>query len=69
VHQQQITRCPPELVKGHYSYGTNKHSKGKVPQWIERLIREENKSYHTRFQSQMIMRRQSVLKKYWKILY
>ena len=26
VHQQRVTRCPPELVAGYYWYGAAKHS-------------------------------------------
>ena len=40
VHQQRVTRCPPQLIVGYYWYGPKKHSDGKVPQWIERLTKE-----------------------------
>ena len=37
VHQQRVTKCPPELVTGYYWYGSKQRSEGKIPQWIERL--------------------------------
>ena len=35
VHQQRVTRCPPELISGYYWYSLSKHSFGKTPQWVE----------------------------------
>ena len=42
VHQQRVTRCPPDLIAGYYWYGPKKHSSGKVPMWIEKLIEKES---------------------------
>ena len=39
VHQQRVARCPPELITGYYWYGSNQNSRGKVPQWVEQLIK------------------------------
>ena len=44
VHQQRVTRCPPDLIAGYYLYGPKKHSSGRVPMWIERLIEKESPS-------------------------
>ena len=41
VHQQRVTHCLPALVTGYYWYGHKKHSEGKVPQWIENLIKAD----------------------------
>ena len=48
VHQQRITHCPPALVTDHYWYGPKKHSEGKVPQWIENLMKaDKNNAAHS----------------------
>ena len=39
VHRQRVARCPPELVAGYYWYGAKQQSRGKVPQWVENLIK------------------------------
>ena len=39
VHQQRVARCPPELVARYCWYGAKQQSKGKVPQWVENLIK------------------------------
>ena len=41
VHQQRVTKSPPALVTGYYWYGPKKHSNGKVPQWVEKLMIQE----------------------------
>ena len=38
VHQQRVTSCP---VTGYYWYGPKKHSDGKVPQWVEKLMKAD----------------------------
>ena len=40
VHQQHVTSSPPALVAGYYWHGLKKHSSGKVPQWVEKLMKE-----------------------------
>ena len=37
VHQQCVTKCPPELIAGYYWYGPKKHSAGKIPSWVTTL--------------------------------
>ena len=37
VHQQRVTRCPPELIAGYYWYGSAKHSFGRTLQWVQSL--------------------------------
>ena len=46
VHQQRITSSPPALVAEYYWYGPKKHSSGKVPQWVEKLMKEDEKILH-----------------------
>ena len=41
VHQQRVTSCPPALVTGYYWYGPKKYSDGKVPQWVEKLMKAD----------------------------
>jgi len=37
VHQQCVTKCPPEFIAGYYWYGPKKCSAGKIPQWVTTL--------------------------------
>ena len=37
VHQQRVTKCPPELIAGYYWYGPRKCSNGKIPHWVAAL--------------------------------
>ena len=37
MHQQRVTKCPPELIAGYYWYGPKKCSAGKIPRWVTTL--------------------------------
>lgn len=38
VHQSRICRCPDGFPPGYFWYGTRRHSVGRPPKWIQRLM-------------------------------
>ena len=41
VHQLRVCRCP-QLPIGYYWYGGNRHSAGRTPRWLERMLSTES---------------------------
>ena len=37
MHQLRVCPCP-QLPIGYYWYGGNRHSSGKVPSWVDKLL-------------------------------
>ena len=38
VHLSRVTPCPSEFPPGYYWYGTRRHSPGRPPKWVQKLL-------------------------------
>lgn len=38
VHLSRVTPCPSEFPSGYYWYGTRRHSPGRPPKWVQKLL-------------------------------
>ena len=41
VHQNRVSRCPPELPSGFFWYGSRRSGPGRPLKWVDRLLRED----------------------------
>ena len=44
VHQTRVKPCPPEFPAGFYWYGGTQKGIGKIPQWVETLLSDNQNS-------------------------
>ncbi len=47
VHLSRVTPCPGEFPPGFYWYGTRRHSAGRPPKWVQRLLDGDAKESDT----------------------
>ena len=43
VHMSRVTPCPSAFPAGYYWYGTRRHSPGRPPKWVQKLLDADEK--------------------------